>query len=39
MADAMDNAGGGDFEVDFQDSSLEAEQRRLFAMMLKGMRY
>ncbi|KAG2779018.1 hypothetical protein PC119_g26746 [Phytophthora cactorum] len=38
MADAMNNAGGGDFEVDFQDSSLKAEQRRLFATMLKGMR-
>ncbi|KAG3217947.1 hypothetical protein PC129_g11248 [Phytophthora cactorum] len=29
MAGAMDNAGENDFEVDFQDSSLGAEQRRL----------
>ncbi|KAG3082006.1 hypothetical protein PI125_g20042 [Phytophthora idaei] len=34
----MDSAGEDDFEVDFQDSSLGAEQRRLFAEMLKGMR-
>ncbi|KAG3079859.1 hypothetical protein PI124_g20069 [Phytophthora idaei] len=38
MADAMDNAGEDDFEVDFQDSSLGAEQRRLFAEMLEGVR-
>ncbi|KAG3191391.1 hypothetical protein PC128_g10968 [Phytophthora cactorum] len=38
MAGAMDNAGEDDFEVDFQDSSFGAEQRRLFAEMLKGMR-
>ncbi|KAG3020500.1 hypothetical protein PC129_g8093 [Phytophthora cactorum] len=38
MAGAMDNAGEDDFEVDFQDTSLGAEQRRLFAEMLKGMR-
>ncbi|KAG3070611.1 hypothetical protein PI125_g22943 [Phytophthora idaei] len=38
MAGAMDNAEEDDFEVDFQDSSLGAEQRRLFAEMLKSMR-
>ncbi|KAG3085188.1 hypothetical protein PI125_g19298 [Phytophthora idaei] len=38
MAGAMDNTGGDDFEVDLQDSSLVAEQRRLFAEMVKGMR-
>ncbi|KAG4052118.1 hypothetical protein PC123_g12692 [Phytophthora cactorum] len=38
MAGAMDITGEDDFEVDFQDSSLGAEQRRLFAEMLKGMR-
>ncbi|KAG3107747.1 hypothetical protein PI124_g8984 [Phytophthora idaei] len=38
MAGAMDNAGEDDFEVDFQDLLLGAEQRRLFAEMLKGMR-
>ncbi|KAG3068028.1 hypothetical protein PI124_g19541 [Phytophthora idaei] len=37
MAGAMDNGGEYDFEVDFQDSSLGAEQRRPFAEMLKGM--
>ncbi|KAG3088118.1 hypothetical protein PI124_g17147 [Phytophthora idaei] len=34
----MDNAGEADFEVDFQDSSLGAEQRRLFVEMLKSKR-
>ncbi|KAG2900394.1 hypothetical protein PC117_g21988 [Phytophthora cactorum] len=38
MAGAMDSAGEDDFEVDFQDSSLGAELRRLFAEMLKGMK-
>ncbi|KAG2763012.1 hypothetical protein PC129_g9101 [Phytophthora cactorum] len=34
----MDNPGEDDFEVDFLDSSLGAEQRRLIVEMLKGMR-
>ncbi|KAG2992303.1 hypothetical protein PC121_g8113 [Phytophthora cactorum] len=38
MASAMENAGEDDFEVNFQDSSLGAEQRILFVELLKGMR-
>ncbi|ETN00296.1 hypothetical protein PPTG_24275 [Phytophthora nicotianae INRA-310] len=38
MAAAMKNGDDDDFEVDFQDSSLGAEQRRLFVEMLKEMR-
>ncbi|ETP00315.1 hypothetical protein F441_22269 [Phytophthora nicotianae CJ01A1] len=38
MTAAMKNRDDDDFEVDFQDSSLGAEQRRLFVGMLKDMR-
>ncbi|ETM47977.1 hypothetical protein L914_07435, partial [Phytophthora nicotianae] len=38
MTAAMKNRDDDDFEVDFQDSSLGAEQRRLFVEMLKDMR-
>ncbi|ETL43901.1 hypothetical protein L916_05686, partial [Phytophthora nicotianae] len=38
MIAAMKNRDDDDFEVDFQDSSLGAEQRRLFVEMLKDMR-
>ncbi|ETO75165.1 hypothetical protein F444_09218 [Phytophthora nicotianae P1976] len=38
MIAAMKDGDDDDFEVDFQDSSLGAEQRRLFVEMLKDMR-
>ncbi|ETI37757.1 hypothetical protein F443_16375 [Phytophthora nicotianae P1569] len=38
MIAAMKDGGDDDFEVDFQDSSLGAKQRRLFVEMLKDMR-
>ncbi|KAG3112961.1 hypothetical protein PI124_g20298 [Phytophthora idaei] len=38
MAAALDNSKEDDFEVDFQDSSLGAEQRRVFVEMLKDFR-
>ncbi|ETK70669.1 hypothetical protein L915_22004, partial [Phytophthora nicotianae] len=38
MTAAMKDGDNDDFEMDFQDSSLGAEQRRLFVEMLKDMR-